>query len=120
MASDALGATVKTQKSADTTIENENLRIEFQKPDDLFDTEEALFSINDLVNDIKSDMKFSLQYYNPADGDHIPDISQMFSSGAYIFRPKRLDMDKKMYSTYYKQETYKGANTGIEAFNLYF
>ena len=45
MASDALGATVKTQKSADTTIENENLRIEFQKPDDLNDTEEALFSL---------------------------------------------------------------------------
>ena len=65
-------------------------------------------------------MKFALQYYNPSTGLNVPLISQFHSSGAYIFRPANWDMDKSMYSTFYKQETYKGAKTGIEVFNLYF
>lgn len=115
-----MGATVKTPKTEDTTIENDKLRIEFKKPGSLVITQEAQFSISDLVNDIKSDMKFALQYYNPATGDDDYKDSDNVASGAYIFKPKEGDMDKKMYSTYSSQETYKGANTGIHAFNLYF
>lgn len=76
--------------------------------------------MSDLVNDIKSDMKFALQYYNPATGDDGYSGSDNCASGAYIFKPKEGDMDKKMYSTYLKQETFKGVNTGVNAFNLYF
>ena len=65
-------------------------------------------------------MKFALQYYNPSVGTDGYADSDNVASGAYIFKPKRGDMDKKMYSDYFKQETYKGANTGIKAFNLYF
>ena len=65
-------------------------------------------------------MKFSLQYYNPATGDDDFKDSDNVASGAYIFKPKEGDMDKKMYSTFSSQETYVGANTGIKAFNLYF
>ena len=65
-------------------------------------------------------MKFSLQYYNPATGDDDFKDSDNVASGAYIFKPKEGDMEKKMYSTFDSQETYVGANTGIKAFNLYF
>lgn len=116
----ALGATIKAEKVDETTIENEHLRIEFKKVGSLVETQEAKFSITDIENDITSNMKFSLQYYNPATGDDDFKDSDNVASGAYIFKPKEGDMDKKMYSTFSSQETYVGANTGIKAFNLYF
>lgn len=45
-------------------------------------------------------MKFSLQYYNPATGDDDFKDSDNVASGAYIFKPKEGDMEKKMYSTF--------------------
>ena len=65
-------------------------------------------------------MKFALQYYNPSTGKDMYVGSDNVASGAYIFKPKRGDMDKKTYSEYSSQETYVGTNTGIKAFNLYF
>ena len=101
-------------------IENEKLRIEFKKPDSLSIVKDANFTITDLENDIQSDMKFALQYYNPSIGKDKYVGSDNVASGAYIFKPKRGDTDKKTYSEYSSQETYVGTNTGIKAFNLYF
>lgn len=66
----------------------------------MVETQEAKFTITDLENDIKSNMKFSLQYYNPATGDDDFKDSDNVASGAYIFKPKEGDMEKKMYSTF--------------------
>lgn len=118
VSADVLGATIKTPKSENTSIENEHLKVDFQEETDW--NKAVLFGITDLVNDIKSDMKFSLQYYNPSIGTDGYSDSDNVASGAYIFKPKRGDMDKKAYCDYKSMETYEGANTGIKAFNIYF
>ena len=56
--------------------------------------------------------------YTPATGnDHYPD-SDNTPSGAYIFKPKRGDSDKKQYSTFGKITTMKFETTGVNAFEL--
>lgn len=118
VSTDVNGATVKTPLSENLAIENEHIKLEFQKATDF--NHAALFSMTDLVSGVKSDMKFALQYYNPSVGTDGYADSDNVASGAYIFKPKRGDTDKKAYSVYKSQETYEGANTGIKAFNLYF
>ena len=62
-------------------------------------------------------MAFSLQYYNPSIGDDGFLTGDNSASGAYIFRPRADDMDKKQYSKFDKIETFT-TSSGIESFGL--
>ena len=79
-----------------------------------------MFTYEHPESGLKQDLAFSLQYYNPSTGhDGFPD-SDNVASGAYIFKPKRGDMEKKQYTYFKKMETYKTKESGVEAFALYF
>ena len=59
-------------------------------------------------------------YYNPSTGNEDYANSDNCASGAYIFKPKEGDTDKKAYSTFLKTETFKGEQTGVQAFAVYY
>jgi len=73
-----------------------------------------MFNVTDKLSGVTSQMAFSLKYYNPSDGDNEDyDNTDNVPSGAYIFKPKRGDVEKKSYTNFVKIETYNATNTGI-------
>lgn len=102
----------------DTVISNEQgMSLSYVGQDD---KDRALFSFTEKANDTPQNMAFSLQYYNPATGNDGYPNTDNAASGAYLFKPKRGDSDKKQYSNFVKIETYKAEATGVNAFVVYY
>ena len=112
-----VGAAVATAISPETSISNESLLLEYVAQDEL---DRALFKFTDATTGTSHDLAFSLKYYNPAVGSDNYADSDNCPSGAYIFKPKEGDSDKKAYSTFLKMETYKAEATGVQAFAVYY
>ena len=101
----------------DFEIENENLHLKYVKHDEA--RNRAIFRLKNLKTGITQHMGFSLMYYNPATGDDGYSSTDNCPSGAYIFKPKASDSEKKVYSKYVGRQAYKGTETGVQAFALY-
>ena len=106
----------KVQPTNDTQISNESTLLSYIKQD----KGKSVFTLEHPEMGIKQDIAFSLQYYNPSTGNDGYADSDNVPSGAYIFKPKRGDMDKKPYCSFQRMETYKTEASGVEAFALYY
>ena len=101
------------------TVENNSMSVAYTGQD----SGRTMFSITDKLTDVSSQMAFSLKYYNPSTTTLITLLGLDFGkapSGAYLFKPKKEDAEKKSYTDFVKIETYETTNTGVAQHVIYY